>query len=184
MRWHIRQAGAWIKNGGVVAYPTEAVYGLGCDPLDLAAIHRIFDIKRRPIDKGLILLADRFERVEAYIEPLGDNELKRLSSTWPGPVTWILPAQRWVPEWLTGGRGSLAVRVTAHPVAAELCRAADMPIVSTSANISGRRPARTAVQVHRQFADQLDFIVAGRVGPLVRPTEIRDLKTGNILRAG
>ena len=183
MRWPIRQAAAWLKEGGVIAYPTEAVYGLGCDPLNRAAVYRLLELKQRDIDKGLILLADNYERIEAFLQPLLASQQQQLKSSWPGPVTWLIPAQSWVPLWLTGAHKTLAVRITAHPIAAKLCQAADMPIVSTSANIANRRPARTVLQVYRQFGSKLDFILSGHTGDLATPTPIRDLVSGETIRA-
>jgi len=183
MRFHIKQGAAWLTNGGVIAYPTESVYGLGCDPLDQAAIKRLLAVKHRNESMGLILISDTFRRLEAFLEPMLEAQRIKLNKTWPGPVTWLIPAQPWVPDWLTGSHGTIAVRVTAHPVASALCQAADMPIVSTSANISGRRPAKTALQVHRQFDQSIDYIVPGRTGSLAKPTMIRDLVTDTVLRS-
>jgi len=182
MRLHIKQGAAWVKNGGVIAYPTEAVYGLGCDPLDMAAVHRLLALKQREASMGLILIADSFKRVEAFLEPMVDSQRSRLQNSWPGPVTWIIPAQAWVPHWLTGDKHTIAVRVTDHPIAAALCQEADMPIVSTSANIHGRRPAQSTLQVHRQFEHQLDYIVPGKTGKLDKPTMIKDLVSNKVLR--
>jgi L-threonylcarbamoyladenylate synthase len=108
---------------------------------------------------------------------------QRLDSTWPGPVTWLLPARRDTPRWLRGQHASIAVRVTAHPLAAALCRAFGGPIVSTSANASGRPPARTGVQA-RLRCPAADVFVAGATGGLARPSSIRDAVTGAELRPG
>jgi len=183
MRLHIKQGAAWIKNGGVIAYPTEAVYGLGCDPLDQAAVHRLLALKQREASMGLILITDTFDRIEAFLEPMVDSHRARLQKTWPGPVTWLIPAQAWVPDWLTGDTHMIAVRVTDHPIAAALCQDADMPIVSTSANIHGRRPAQTTLQVHRQFDQQLDYIVPGKTGNQSKPTMIKELVSNKVLRS-
>lgn len=182
-RWPIRQAAAWLKAGGVIAYPTEAIYGLGCDPLNQAAVTHLLALKQRNVNKGLIMIADNYERIEAFLQPLMESQQELLRSTWPGPVTWLIPAQNWVPKWLTGSHNTLAVRVTAHPTAVQLCQAADMPIISTSANISHRRPARNILQVHRQFGPRLDYILSGHTGGLAAPTVIRDLTSGKTIRA-
>lgn len=178
----IRRAGAVIRAGGVVAYPTEAVWGLGCDPLDTEAVARILAIKERPVSMGLILIAASVEQLEPWVEVTSEQTRARILATWPGPVTWVLPAQDWVPGWLHGGRGSLAVRVTAHAQSAALCRACGFAIVSTSANRSGRPPARTGVQVRRWFGDELDLILGGGTGGLERPSEIRDGLSGRQIR--
>ncbi len=172
-----------LSQGGIVAYPTEAVFGMGCDPLDAEAVARLLDLKGRAATMGLILLAGHRKQLDPWMARLRPDLEERLADAWPGPVTWIVPAARWVPQWLTGGRDTLAVRVTAHRPAAALALAADTAIVSTSANRSGKAPARTALQVRRHFGPSLDAIVPGPVGGLARPTEIRDLATGRVLRA-
>lgn len=171
-------------GGGVIAYPTEAVYGLGCDPLEYPAVQRILDLKRRDAAKGLILIAARLEQLLPYVAPLTPDLRKKLEATWPGPVTWVLPAAAHTPAWLTGGRETLAVRVTAHPLASSLCELCATALVSTSANHSGHPPARSALQVRNSLGPEVDCIVPGLVGPQTRPTEIRDASTGAILRAG
>jgi L-threonylcarbamoyladenylate synthase len=178
----IRRAGEIMRAGGVLAYPTEAVWGLGCDPLDAAAVARILAIKERPVTMGLILIAADFGQLERWIDPVSAEIEARIMATWPGPVTWVLPAQAWVPEWIHGGRGSLAVRVTAHPQSAALCRETGFAIVSTSANRSGKPPARTGIQVRRWFGDELDLILGGATGGSDRPSEIRDAVSGRSIR--
>ncbi len=181
-RWHLREAVRILHAGGVIAYPTEAVYGLGCDPQDAAAVERVLKLKRRPVEKGLILIAADIAQLEAYVN-LNPALHPQVAGSWPGPTTWLLPAGPRARSWLTGGRDTLAVRVTAHPQAAELCRAFRGPLVSTSANPGGRRPARTALEVRVRFgARALDLILAGKTGPQKNPTEIRDARSGSILR--
>jgi L-threonylcarbamoyladenylate synthase len=179
----IRRAGEVIRAGGVIAYPTEAVWGLGCDPLNADAVARILAIKARPASMGLILIAAGIAQLRPWIEPVSREAQARVDASWPGPVTWVFPAQPWVPAWVHGGRGSLAVRVTAHVQSAALCRAAGCAIVSTSANRSGRPAARTGVQVRRWFKDELDLIVGGATGGRDRPSEIRDAVSGRAIRS-
>ena len=170
-----------LRSGGVIAYPTEAVYGLGCDPLNQAAVGRLLAIKQRPVDKGLILIASRLDQLRPFVQPLTREIRQRLDETWPGPVTWLLPANPATPRWLRGRHESLAARVTAHPLAAALCEAFGGPIVSTSANASGRPPARTPLQA-RIRCPGIDLIITGATGHLARPTPIRDAVTGKVLR--
>lgn len=179
----LRKAARAIRRGAVVAYPTEAVYGLGCDPLNPVAVRRLLSIKGRAQRKGVILIAADFDQLRPFVAPLTDRQLQTIQASWPGPVTWVLPAAESVPAWLSGGRDTLAVRVTAHPTAAALCRAAGMPLVSTSANPAGRAPARTALQA-RLRCPGVDLVLSGATGGLSRPTEIRDLASGKRLRAG
>ncbi len=170
-----------IKAGEVIAYPTEAVYGLGCDPLNEYAVMKLLEIKQRPIEKGLILIASSLEQLHPYLV-LGPTIIERVSATWPGPVTWVIPAQPWVPRWLTGDHDSLAVRVTAHPIAAALCERFDGPLVSTSANQTTRPAIRSARKLLKSFAGSGIYIVHGEVGGLRRETAIYDATTGLQLR--
>lgn len=179
----LRYAARVLRAGGVVAYPTESVYGLGCDPLEWSAVGRILDCKGRSAEAGLILLADDYSRLQPFIEPSG-AEQRRMLASWPGPVTWICTASPETPDWITGGRHTVAVRVTAHPLSAALCRAAEMAIVSTSANRSGRPPCRTALQVRRKLFRHVDYILPGATGGRRRPSEIRDARTGAVVRPG
>ncbi|MCB1874626.1 MAG: Sua5/YciO/YrdC/YwlC family protein [Chromatiales bacterium] len=173
-----------LNAGGVIAYPTEGVYGLGCDPHNPRAVQRLLDLKGREAAKGLILIAADPGQLVSLIQPPSAQLQTALSQTWPGPVTWLLPAAANCPSWLRGRHATLAVRVTAHPLAAELCRAAGGPLVSTSANLSGRVPARSAIGVYRRFGEALDWIVDGPVGGLRGPTEIRDGLSGRVIRPG
>jgi L-threonylcarbamoyladenylate synthase len=182
--WPLRRAVETVRDAGVIAYPTEAVYGLGCDPLEEAAVARVLEIKHRDAAKGVILIAARIEQVLPFIARLPGEVMGKLEASWPGPVTWVVPAASHVPPWLTGGRSTLAVRVTAHPVACALCEACDMALVSTSANRSGQAPARSGLMVRMQLGEAVDCIVPGAVGGLLKPTEIREALTGKVLRAG
>jgi L-threonylcarbamoyladenylate synthase len=180
----LRLAARLLRAGGVVAYPTEGVYGLGCDPLDVRAVENVLRLKGRSRRKGLILIAADFEQVAPFLAPLRDPQLKkRLALDWPGAVTWVLPAGWAVPAWLTGGRDTLAVRVTAHAGAAALCRAFGRALVSTSANRSGGVPARDAFAVRRLFGEAVDMILHGALGGLAGPTPIRDGTSGGLLRS-
>lgn len=176
----LRRAGEIIRAGGVVAYPTEGVYGLGCRPDDAGAVLRIIDIKRRDPLAGVLLIAADSEQLAGWIEL--PDDAPELSSSAEHPVTWIVPATSAVPLWIRGRHAGVAVRITAHPVAAALCGEAGMPLVSTSANESGRAPARSPYVLRRNFRDLVDCIVPGRCGPAQGPSEIRDLATGKVLR--
>ncbi len=180
--WQLRQAARIVHAGGLIAYPTEAVYGLGCDPLNAAAVQRLLTLKHRPMDKGLILIASDLDQLRAFLLPLNPDDEATLATTWPGPVTWLLPARPETPRWLRGRHDTLAVRVTDHPLTAALCRTLGHPLVSTSANLAGRPPARDALGVRRAFGDRIDFLLHGPLGGLARPTTIRDLRSGHTLR--
>jgi len=174
----IHKAGRIIKSGGVVTYPTEGVFGIGCLPDNVHAIERVLTIKQRDPSQGLILIAARVEQLERWID--GDCRVPANDSR---PVTWIVPASAAVPPWITGRHSGLAVRITSHPVAATLCDAAGSALVSTSANISGRGPAANVHVLRRQFHSLVDYIVPGQCGSSIGPSEIRDLMSGKTLRA-
>lgn len=181
-RWQLTQAARAIHGGGIIAYPTEAVFGLGCDPLNPEAVRRLLALKQRPMNKGLILIAADLDQLTPFIAPLDADALASVQQVWPGPHTWLLPARAETPRWLRGDHDTIAVRVTAHPLAAALCRAAGHAIVSTSANRTGQHPATSPLQLRRQFGDQLDMILSGNLGQANKPTTIRDLKTGRVIR--
>lgn len=180
---HLNEASRALAVGGVIAYPTEAVWGLGCEPLNEHACLKLMLLKQRDISKGVILIASDFEQLEPYLADVPKKKLDAALATWPGPATWIVPASARVPRWLTGGRDTLAVRVTSHPVASALCRAYGGALVSTSANMSGRPPARSALQVRARLGHGLAYILAGELGGRSAPTPIRDLMTGKLLRS-
>lgn len=171
-----------IHAGGVIAYPTEAVYGLGCNPWDEQAVHKILAIKHRPVSKGLILISDCWEKFQNWVQKIDPAVLERAKITWPGPFTWIFPASESVPFWIRGNHHSVALRITAHPLARALCAELDYPLVSTSANIMGQLPLRDTESVQQLFSSQVDYILSGKVGNLTQPTEIRDLITGKKIR--
>ncbi|MGB6976698.1 MAG: L-threonylcarbamoyladenylate synthase [Gammaproteobacteria bacterium] len=173
---------AALQQGGVIAYPTEAVYGLGCDPFNETAVMQLLQIKRRAVTKGLILIAANWDQVAFLTQPLPAAVMVRIRATWPGPVTWVFPASTQVPPWIRGQHATIALRITAHPIASQLCRHYGKTIVSTSANREGETPASDAETVKQLFGTELDFIVPGEVGGLVNPTEIRDVLSGKILR--
>jgi L-threonylcarbamoyladenylate synthase len=177
----IKTAVYHLQAGAVIAYPTEAVYGLGCDPLNENAVMSLLDIKQRPIEKGLILIASSFDQLRPYLV-LDQTIINRITPTWPGPVTWVIPARSWVPKWLTGAHDSLAVRVTDHPVARDLCAQFGSPLVSTSANPTTRPAIKESRKLLKTFVDADIFIVHGKVGMLDQETAIYDALSGKRLR--
>ena len=176
-----RDLRAHLAAGGAVAYPTESCYGLGCDPRSRAGVDRVRALKGRSRAKGLILIAADFRQLAPFLRPPTSEQARRLAESWPGPFTFVMKASRSAPPWLIGSRGTLAVRVTAHPGAAALCRALGMALVSTSANRAGARPARTYRDCLRRFGAGA-WVVPGHVGRRRRPSTIIDLETGRILR--
>ena len=183
-RLFIRKAAQIIWEGGIIAYPTEAVFGFGCDPFNENAVIRLLNLKQRPLDKGLILIGSSLGQLEPLMGSLSKKHRDRLRASWPGPVTWLVPANPEVPYWITGDHTNLAVRVTDHPTAAALCEYADTPLVSTSANRSGQQPTKSRLATQLRFGLDVDFVVPGAVGGLTKPTEIKDLISNKVVRAG
>lgn len=174
-----------LQNEQVVAYPTESVFGLGCDPDSQKAVNALLLLKQRPQHKGLILIAASYQQLQPYIndEPLSAEQRKKIFASWPGPVTWVFPASIKAPCYLSGGFDSLAVRVSDHPLVKTLCTSFGKPLVSTSANLTGHLPCRTAKKVTAQFGHQLT-VLSGNVGGNPRPSEIRDAITNVLIRGG
>ena len=180
-RRRIARAAKLLARGGIIAYPTEAVYGLGCLPSKLASLTRLLRLKARDPDKGLIVIAASAEQLIPLVYFPDAATRERVLETWPGPVTWVLPARPQVSPLLRGSHAGLAVRVIQHPIAADLCRRAG-PLVSTSANPAGQAPARSADGARRYFGRRIDYVLPGAVGGRDGPTELRDACTGAVIR--
>nr|CAA6830217.1 MAG: TsaC protein (YrdC domain) required for threonylcarbamoyladenosine t(6)A37 modification in tRNA [uncultured Thiotrichaceae bacterium] len=173
-----------VKSGGILAYPTEAVFGLGCDPRNLSAVQRLLGAKHRPADKGLILLAANIHQLNEFVPPLPEDIKERILDSWPGPVTWLLPVHDHISPLIRGNFQKIAVRVSNHPVCSQLCQRLGHPIISTSANITGKPAAISVEQVIEQLGEQIDLILDKPLGGRTQPSEIRDAFTNKILRAG
>ena len=169
-----------FKKGAIIAYPTEAIYGLGCDPDNKKAVKRLLKIKQRPVSKGLILVAADFSQVQKYLKPLS-NAQEELTS--PSSTTYVFPALESAPKWLTGDFDGLAIRISKHPLVRELCTLLDSAIVSTSANISGQAPAKTSEEVLVNLGNKINVILRGKTGDLQKPSVIRDSISGQIIRS-
>ncbi|MDO6680868.1 MULTISPECIES: L-threonylcarbamoyladenylate synthase [unclassified Oceanobacter] len=172
--WHLQQACRAVNSGGVIAYPTEAVWGLGCHPADERAIERILALKQRPWQKGLVVVAASLSQLDDWLLPLSSSDEAQVRASWPGPVSWVLPCRDDVSPLLRGEHASLAVRIADHPLVSALCQQVG-PLVSTSANPAGAEPARTALKVRQYFADDLDYLLPGVLGGRRQPSEIRTL---------
>lgn len=179
--WKIRRAVAALNQGKIIAYPTEAVYGLGCDPCHEHAVYSLLAVKDRPWQKGLILVAADLEQLSHFIEPIKSPFAKEIMASWPGSTTWLLPAKKEVPDYLRGEHDTIAVRVTAHPQTVALCQQFGGAIVSTSANKSGQRPAKTSREVRRYLAE-VETVLSGQCKGADKPTQIRDGTTGETIR--
>ncbi len=180
----ICRAAEMLKQHAVVAYPTESVWGLGCDPQSASAVEKILQLKQRNVDKGLILIADCIERFDPFLSDLDEELLRRFREPTAKPTTWLVPNNGTAPLWITGGRDTLALRVTQHPVAAALCKLVGGPLVSTSANPQGLPAAKSASEVESYFGAAIDLQVSGQVGSSAKPSEIRYLISGDVVREG
>ena len=180
----IEEAAALLRGGGLLAYPTEAVWGLGCDPDNRDAVLRLLRLKQRPPEKGLILVAAHVDPLRRWLDlpALPPERLAAVLGSWPGPNTWVMPAAADAPAWITGGRDGIAVRVSDHPVVVALCEAFGGPLVSTSANLGGQPPAHSRAELDPALLGAIDAVVAGETGGLARPTPIRMALDGSTLR--
>ncbi|HVI60520.1 MAG TPA: Sua5/YciO/YrdC/YwlC family protein [Luteimonas sp.] len=181
----VEDAAAALRRGGVLACPTEAVWGLSCDPFDEAAVMRLLATKQRPVDKGLILAASALLQLDGLVdwEALAPARCNAVIDSWPGPHTWVVPASPRVPRWITGAHDGVAVRISAHPLLAALCAAFGGVLVSTSANPAGAPPPQALEAFDPALLATLDGVVPGATGGLARPTTIRDARSGLELRA-
>ena len=179
--FQLRLAADILRGGGVLAWPTEAIWGMGCDPLNPHAIQRLLAIKQRSPSKGLILMAGDYAQILPFILPLPPGRMQAVRDSWPGPHTWLLPANPNTPDWITGGSELVAVRVTAHPLSRDLCQAFGGALVSTSANRSGHPPARSALEVLLRCPGT-HGLLHGSTGDLDAPTPIKNALTNEVIR--
>lgn len=177
-------AAALLREGAVVAYPTEAVWGLGCDPRDEAAVLRLLALKRREVGKGLILIAGEQAQLDPFLawDRLDPQARARVLASWPGPHTWIVPASEDTPTWIRGDHAGVAVRVSAHPQVVALCAAFGGALVSTSANPAGLPPPHSHDALDPAILAGIDAVLEGETSGLDRPSIIRDARSGDILR--
>jgi len=179
--WQFRKAEKIIHNGGIIAYPTEAVFGLGCDPLNFNAVEKICSLKNRQLSQGLILIVSSLDQAKPYTSAT-KTQLKKILSKTKRPTTWLLPASQECPLWIRGKHNSVAIRHIHHPIAKRLCQQSGSALVSTSANLSGRPSLKKAREVQRVFGSAIDMIIYGNTGKQLFTSEIRDLASGRKLR--
>ena len=177
-----RRIAAHLKRGGLIAYPTESCYGLGCDPDNRVAVQRLLRLKQRPQHKGLILIASNYLQVARYLQPLTPPQQQQLSVAGAQAITYLMPSHHSTPRWLRGMHDTLAVRLTAHRQAAQLCRGVNSALVSTSANRSGQRSIKTYAGCQRLFGRKV-WVLPGRVGKRKKPSTIRAWRDDKIIRS-
>jgi len=171
-----------LRAGGVIAYPTEYCFGLGCDPSNTDALKRLLKIKRRDHQQGVILIAANTRQVRMYVDLDTSPLASKIEASWPGPNTWILPALEQVSEWVRGQHSGVAMRVPAHRVCQEICTNFEGAIVSTSANRHGQPALQNASDVQAEMGVELDYILDAPVGGAERASVIRDGHSGRQLR--
>jgi L-threonylcarbamoyladenylate synthase len=177
---NLELARQYLSDGLIIAYPTEAVYGLGCDPFNEQAVTTLLNLKNRSADKGLILLISNWQQLIPLIDSVDESRIEKVRDSWPGPITWIFPKSNTIPKWISGEHRTIAIRMTSHPIARELCK--NGPLVSTSANMVRHEPARTIDQLEMEFSTGIDAVIMGDVGSALEPSAIYDVLTGLRLR--
>ena len=182
-KFNLKTAASICHHGGIIAYPTESVYGLGCDPHNFFAVEKLLQLKQRPVEKGLILIAANIEQLQPYIIA-SSEELEKIASRQIPPTTWLVKPSVLTSYWISGQHEKVAVRITQHPIARRLCEQLGQPLVSTSANPGGKPPARSCLKTRIYFGNRIDFYITGKTGNLKKPTRIIDLETGKTIRSG
>lgn len=175
---------AWFTQGQVFAYPTEALFGLGCDPQNKEAVYKLLALKNRDVKKGLILIASDFAQIAPYVEfdSLPEDNQTKILASWPGPVTWLLPKTSYTPDWISGDSDMVAVRITAHPLVRQMCDVLKQAIVSTSANPAAQAAARNSHEVVKYFGSNIN-IIQGNLGTKRSPSKIINSQTMEVIRA-
>ena len=179
-RSSVAQAVAQLRDAGVILHATEGVWGLACDPFNEDAVARLLGLKSRAVQKGLIVVGANERQFSSELMTLAPDQLRMVRDSWPGPVTWLLPNQRFA-DWVTGGRDTVAVRVSAHPQVRALSVAFSGPLVSTSANPAGLAPALDEDQARSYFPHGIAYVLPGDVLEPGAPSSIRTL-SGQWLR--
>jgi len=171
-----------LSNGGLVAHPTEGVYGIACLPFNFPSVARLLSIKKRSWKKGLILIASDIRQIDSLVHMPNNKIKEEILNSWPGPTTWLLKARKNVPFFVKGDHETIAIRITNHDISKKLCYKLNSPLVSTSANIARRKPLKTALGVRKELGKYLDFILSGPLGNLNGPTMLRNGLDGSIIR--
>ena len=180
-RWQLERIERVIRRGGIIAYPTESVFGLGCDPDQLQALEKIVRIKKRSPEKGLIILVSDIKQALPYIQPLTQTQITQINHAQSRATTWLIPRQPDVSILLCGSHDRLAVRLTQHPIARAICEFTNQALVSTSCNLSNKPEMKTALEVRNKLGTLLDLVITGSCGGQ-KPSQIIDLVSGRVLR--
>lgn len=181
-----RRAAAVIREGGIVAFPTETYYGLGVNPFDSDALRRLFKVKQRPRSKAILVIIDEIAQLSQLIAEFPEPYRPLIDLHWPGPLTLVFPALYSLPELLTGGSGTIGVRMSSSVTAAGICRASGIPVTATSANISGEPPSTCIDDVLRYFNHGIDLVIDGGKNAAPQCSTIAAMEGGRVrtLRPG
>lgn len=171
-----------LKSGGIIAYPSESVFGLGCLPDRPKAVKKLLSLKKRSANKGLILVAGSLSQLLTWIAPLTKEQTALIQTPRPRATTWVVAARENTPPLLTGGRDTIAIRISQHPVIRQLCGACNSALISTSANLSGQPPATSANELDKRWASKLDGIIDEPCLGETSPSQIIDLLSGTVIR--
>ena len=178
-KFYFKRLSQIIHAGGVIAYPTESVYGFGCDPLNKTAVKRILKIKQRSVNKGLIIVAADIKQIKPWVQNIPATIWQKVVNSYA--TNWVLPKSDLVPYWVSGDHQTVVVRISQHQIVQDICKYLGQPIISTSANVASRIELTSCIKVRKQFGKHLDFIVAGKVGGLA-PCRIIDPLNNLVLR--
>ena len=176
----IRHAAHVIRYGGIIAYPTDTIYGLGCDPYNADAVASINDIKQRPRNKQFILLAGHTDQVAPLVELDKDQQHKITRAS--EPTSWVIEARPSAPGWLISEQGTITIRISQQHDVQRLCQALGQAIISTSANPSGKPPARNSLELHKYFHHSVDVILASHKMLAASPSKVVRLCDNHVIR--
>lgn len=178
----IEQAVLAIKHGGAVVYPTEGVFGLGCDYRNEQSVLKVLKLKQRDVSKGLVLVASHLQQILPLIQPDNRSDLARALKTWPGHHTWVFPKTQLTPSWISGDFETVAVRVSKHPTIKQLCDQLNTPLVSTSANFSNHPTPTNIKALVNLWGDSVDYYLDLPLGGIHQPSSIQLANSGSIIR--
>ena len=178
----IKLAATSLKNSELIIYPTESCYGLGCDPFSQTAVEKLNQLKSRKNKLGFICVIGDLKQLKLLAPPLNEEDIAKLKATWPGHVSWVLPALDNLPPWLIGPNQTICIRYSSHPIIQQLCLQFGGPIISTSANLSGQKPALTIPQANSCFKDKISYYLNAPLGNEPYSSTIIALNSGKTLR--
>ena len=184
--WKLESAGNILKNGGIVVFPTETVYGIGTNGMDKLSVERLYKVKQRPKDKAISLMVNSMEMIQKIAKNISKEEQKIIENLLPGPLTIILKRRKEVPDIVTAGLDTVGVRMPDEKVTLKLIEFAGVPIAAPSANISGMPAGIDAKDICKEFGDKVDFYIDNGKSKIGKASTIVKVEEGKpvILREG